>query len=174
MTGPLSSALVVVQGAGASVAAAGFAVSMAEAYGTSVSAVYAVDTAAIRSLSLARIFVDDEGEEYERSLEMTGRRHLAYVEELARSRGVQVRTMLLKGSIAEEVVRTAEEIGADCIVLAGWERGGDFRDLVLEANREIARMARCPVIIVKGRDAHAAGDAAAAANARSGRRTEER
>jgi nucleotide-binding universal stress UspA family protein len=175
MKGPLSRALVVVQGVGASVSAAKFAVAMAEAYGTSVTAVYAVDTAAIRRLSLSRIFVDDEGEEYERSLELTGKRHLAYVEELARSRGVQARTLLLKGSIAEEVVRTAEETDADCIVLAGWERGGDFRDILLEANREIARMARCPVIIVKGRDAGDAGDALAAhiaANAREGHGTE--
>jgi nucleotide-binding universal stress UspA family protein len=158
VTGPLSSALVLVQGVGASVSAARFAVAMAESYGTSVSAVYAVDTAAIRRLSLARIFVDEEGEEYERSLEMTGRRHLAYVEELARSKGVSVRTMLLKGSIAEVVVRTAEETGAGCIVLAGWERGGDFKDILLDANREIARMARCPVIIVKGREAEEASE----------------
>jgi len=159
VTGPFSSALVAVQGAGASVSAAGFALSMAEAYGTSLTAVYAVDTAAIRSLSLARIFVDAEGEEYERSLELTGRRRLAYVEELGRSRGFAVRTLLLKGSIAEEVVRTAEEIGAGCIILAGWERGSDIRDIVLEANREIAHMARCPVIIVKARDYSAAGAA---------------
>jgi nucleotide-binding universal stress UspA family protein len=172
MTGPLSSALVAVQEAGAS--PAGFALSMAEAYGTSVTAVYAVDTAAIRSLSLARIFVDSEGEEYERSLELTGRRHLAYIEELGRARGLAIRTLLLKGSIAEEVVRTAEEIGAGCIILAGWDRGSDIRDIVLEANREIARMARCPVIIVKGRVASDASEASDAKDARAGRRTEER
>ncbi len=149
--GPLSSALVVVQGADASASAAGFAIAMAESYGTALTAVYTVDTAAIRRLSLARIFVDEEGEEYERSLEQTGRRHLAYVEELARARGIAARTALLKGSIAEESVRKAEEIGADCIVVAGWRQGGDFRDIILEANREIVRLARCPVLVVKGR-----------------------
>jgi hypothetical protein len=76
-----------------------------------------------------------------------------------------VRTMLLKGSIAEEVVRTAEEIGAGCIILAGWERGGDFKDIILDANREIARMARCPVIIVKGRDVNVADGADVAGDA---------
>ncbi len=150
-TGPLSSALVVVQGADASAAAALFAMDMAESYGTALTAAYTVDTAAIRRLSLARIFVDEEGAEYERSLEQTGRRRLAYFEEIARSRGIAARTALLKGSIAEESVKAAEELGADCIIVAGWSQGGGFGDIILEANREIARLAPCPVLVVKGR-----------------------
>jgi hypothetical protein len=78
---------------------------------------------------------------------------------LAKAKGTDVQTLLLKGSIAGEVVRVAEEIGADCILLGGWEHKGDFRDILLEASREIANLAPCSVLIVKSRDAEKAYNA---------------
>jgi nucleotide-binding universal stress UspA family protein len=156
MKGLLSKVVVLAEGLYSSTAPVKYAIALAKAFGTEVIAAYAVDTAAIRHLSLSRIFVDEESEEYERSLEETGRRRLAFVEELAKSKGVALSTRLLKGSIAGEVVRLAEEEGADCILLGGWEHNGDFRDIILEASREIANLAPCSVLIVKGRDAEQA------------------
>jgi hypothetical protein len=53
----------------------------------------------------------------------------------------------------------SKEIGADCILLGGWEHNGDFRDILLEASREIANLASCSVLIVKSRDAERAYNA---------------
>ncbi len=156
MKGLMSRAVVLAEGLYSSAAPVKYAVAMAKVFGTEVTAVYAVDTAAIRQLSRSRIFVDEESEEYERSLEETGRRRLAFVEELAKAKGVSVATRLLKGSITGEVLRVAEEVGADCILLGGWEHNGDFRDIIFEASREIANIAPCSVLIVKGRDAEQA------------------
>ena len=103
MKGLMSRAVVLAEGLYSSAAPVKYAVAMAKVFGTEVTAVYAVDTAAIRHLSRSRIFVDEESEEYERSLEETGRRRLAFVEELAKAKGVSVATRLLKGSIAGEV-----------------------------------------------------------------------
>jgi nucleotide-binding universal stress UspA family protein len=64
--------------------------------------------------------------------------------------------MLLKGSIAGEVVRAAEELEADCIILGGWEHNSVFRDIIMEASREIANLAPCPVLLVRSRDAEKA------------------
>jgi nucleotide-binding universal stress UspA family protein len=153
MKGLLSKVIVLAEGLYSSMAPAKYAIALSRAFGTEVLAVYAVDTAAIRHLSRSRIFVDEESEEYERSLEETGRRRLALVEELARSKGASISTRILKGSMAGEVVRLAEETGADCILLGGWEHNGDFRDIILEANREIVNLAPCSVLIVKSRDA---------------------
>jgi nucleotide-binding universal stress UspA family protein len=153
MKGLVSKVIVLAEGLYSSTAPVKYAVALAKAFGTEVIAVYAVDTAAIRHLARSRIFVDDESEEYERSLEETGRRRLALVEELARAKGVTVSTRLLKGSIAGEVVRLAEEEEADCILIGGWEHNGDFRDIIIEASREIANLAPCSVLIVKSRDA---------------------
>ena len=70
-----------------------------------------------------------------------------------------VATRLLKGSIAGEVVRLAEEAQADCILLGGWEHNGDFQDILIEASREIANLAPCSVLIVKNGDAERAYNA---------------
>jgi nucleotide-binding universal stress UspA family protein len=159
MRGLFSRVVVLAEGLYSSAAPVKLAVAMAKSFGTEVIAVYAVDTAAIRHLSRSRIFVDEESEEYERSLEETGRRRLAFVEELAKAKGVTVQTRLLKGSIAGEVVRLAEESGADCILLGGWEHNGNFRDIIIEAGREIANLAPCSVLMVKGHDADLAYNA---------------
>jgi nucleotide-binding universal stress UspA family protein len=55
-------------------------------------------------------------------------------------------------------VRVAEELEADYILLGGWEHNGDFRDILLEASREIANLAPCSILIVKSRDAEKAYD----------------
>ena len=153
MKGLLSKVIVLAEGLYSSAAPVKYAIALAKAYDTEAIAVYAVDTAAIHRLSRSRIFIDEEGAEYERSLEETGRRRLSMVEDLARAKEVSIETRLLKGSIAGEVVRVAEEFGADCILLGGWEHNGDFRDIILEANREIANLAPCSVLLVKGGDA---------------------
>jgi nucleotide-binding universal stress UspA family protein len=159
MKGPLSRVIVLAEGLYSSAAPVKYAVALSKAFGTEVIAVYAVDTVAIRHLARSRIFIDEEGEEYERSLEETGRRRLAFVEELGKAKGVAVSTRLLKGSIAGEVVRLAEETEADCILIGGWEHNGDFRDIILEASREIVNLAPCSVLIVKSRDAERAYNA---------------
>lgn len=156
MKGLLSKVVVLAEGLYSSTAPVKYAVALAKAFGTEVVAVYAVDTAAIRQLSASRIFVDEESEEYERSLEETGKRRLAFVEELARAKGVSIETRLLKGSMVGEVLRLAEEVGADCILIGGWEHNGDFRDILLEASREIANFAPCSVLVVKSQDAERA------------------
>jgi len=159
MKGLMSKVLVLAEGLYSSVAPVKYAVALSKSMGAEVTVVYAVDTVAIRHLAASHIFVDEESEEYERSLEETGRRRLAYAREVAREKGVELDSRLLKGSIAGEVVKLAEEIGADCIILGGWEHNGDFRDILLEASREIANLAPCSVLIVKSRDAEQAYNA---------------
>lgn len=156
MKGPLSKVVVLAEGLYSSTAPVKYAVSLAVAFGTEVVAVYAVDTAAIRQLAASKIFVDEESQEYERSLEETGRRRLAYARELGAARGVEIQTRLVKGSIVGEVLRVAEETEADCILIGGWEHNGDFRDILVEASREIATFAPCSVLIVKSQDAEKA------------------
>jgi nucleotide-binding universal stress UspA family protein len=159
MKGLLSKVLVLAEGLYSSTAPVKYAIALRKAFGTEVTVVYAVDTTAIRRLAASRIFIDEESEEYERSLEETGGRRLAFAQGLAREKGVELLTMLLKGSIAGEVVRVAEELEADCILLGGWEHNGDFRDILLEASREIADLAPCSVLMVKSRDAELAYNA---------------
>jgi nucleotide-binding universal stress UspA family protein len=100
----LSNIVVVVNGSESSIAAAKYAIALEKAYGCKATAIYVVDTATIRLLELARIFVDEESTEYERSLMATGKRYLSFVKELAKDKKLEIEVRLLKGSIADEAV----------------------------------------------------------------------
>jgi nucleotide-binding universal stress UspA family protein len=156
MKGILDRIVVLAEGLYSTDAPVKYAVALRKLLGTDVIAVYAVDTNAIKHLSACRIFIDEESEEYERSLEETGRRRLAYARSLASAKGIDIDTRLLKGSIANEVMRLAEEVEADCILLGGWSHEGGFRDILIEACREIESLAPCSVLVVRGRDAEKA------------------
>jgi nucleotide-binding universal stress UspA family protein len=155
----LSRVIVLAEGLYSSSAPVKYAVALRKLLGTEVTVVYAVDTQAIRRLSASRIFVDEEVEEYERSLEETGRHRLAFAQGLAEKKGVEVELRILKGSIVDEVVRLAEDTGADCVLLGGWSHDGGFGDILAEASREIESLAPCSVLIVKSRDAERAYNA---------------
>jgi len=151
--GLLSRLIVVVNGSESSIAAAKYAICLKRELGSEVTAVYVVDTATIRQLLLSRIFVPEESVDYERSLESTGKRYLGFIDELAKAKRAHISSELRKGSIAGEVVRLAEELRADCIVVGGWERDSAFKDVIQEAYREIAKNAPCSVLVVRKEDA---------------------
>jgi nucleotide-binding universal stress UspA family protein len=149
MKGLLSNLLVVVNGSESSIAAVKFAICLQRSLACKIAAAYVVDTATIRQLALSRIFVVDESEEYEQSLVDTGMRYLRYAEELAAAKKAQISTYLLRGSVAGEIVKKAEDLEADCIVVGGWEHESSFRDVIQEANREIARASPCSILVTK-------------------------
>lgn len=150
MKGPFSKLLVLINGSESSVSAARYAAALAKAYRSELLAVYVVDTASLRQLLLSRIFVPDESAEYEERLEESGARLLNYATDIAKEAGLPMETRMLKGAIAGEVVRAADEFGADCIVLGGWDRGSNLRDVLMDSYREIMRSSPCPVLVVRG------------------------
>ena len=150
MTKPLFSNIVVaVSGSDASIHAAKYAIIMAKLYRCRLSAVYVVDTATIRQLTLSKIFVQEESAEYERSLEANGERYLSFVDELAKAKGVKIEKELRRGAIYTEILGVADEKKADLIVLGGWEKDRSARDIISHAHREIMVSARCSVFVVK-------------------------
>jgi nucleotide-binding universal stress UspA family protein len=150
MNKPLSNLLVVVNGSESSVGAVKYALALGKAYDSKVTAAYVVDTATIRQLSLSRIFVPDESAEYEESLEGSGRRILAYALELAQAAKVPTESLLLKGAIAGEIIKAAEDRKADCILIGGSERNSQFKSVLMDVYLEIVRNSPCPVLVVKG------------------------
>ncbi len=75
----ISNIVTAVTGSDASIMAAKYAIVMAKLYRCRLSAVYVVDTATIKQLTLSRIFIQEESVEYEKSLEANGERYLAFV-----------------------------------------------------------------------------------------------
>lgn len=150
MIKPLFSNIVVaISGSDASIHAAKYAIIMAKLYRCRLSAVYVIDTATIRQLTLSKIFVQEESVEYEKSLEANGERYLSFVEELARAKGVKIERELRRGAIYTEILAATDERKADLIVLGGWEKDRSARDIISHSHREIMVSARCSVFIVK-------------------------
>ncbi len=141
--------LVAISGSDSSIYAAKYGIIMAKLYRCRLSAIYVVDTATIRQLTLSKIFIQEESADYERSLEANGERYLSFVEELARAKGVRAERELRRGAIYTEILAAAHEKKADLILLGGWERDRSARDIISHAHREIMVNAHCSVLVVK-------------------------
>jgi nucleotide-binding universal stress UspA family protein len=150
MMNPLFSNIVVaITGSDASILAAKYARVLAKAYRCRLSAVYVVDTATIRQLTLSKIFIQEESQDYERSLEANGERYLSFVEELARAKGMKIEREIRRGAIYTEILAAADERRADLIVLGGWEKDRSARDIISHSHREIMVNAKCSVLLAK-------------------------
>jgi len=148
----INSIVTVVTGTDASILAAKYAIVMSKLYHCKLTAVYVVDTATIKQLTLSKIFIQEEGIEYEKSLEANGNRYLTFVEELAQAKGVKLERIMRKGAIYTEILTVADEKKADIIMLGGWERDTKSRDIIGHSHREIMANAKCSVLLVKEPD----------------------
>jgi nucleotide-binding universal stress UspA family protein len=150
MMKPLFSNIVVaISGSDASILASKYAIVLAKHYRCRLSAVYVVDTATIRQLTLSKIFIQEESQEYEKSLEANGERYLSFVEDLARAKGVKIEREMRKGAVYTELLSAADEKKADLILLGGWEKDRSSRDIITHAHREVMVSAKCSVLLVK-------------------------
>lgn len=146
----LQNIMVMVNGTEASINAVKYAILMAKLYHSHVFAVYVVDTATIKQLTLNRIFIEEESRDYENSLEENGNRYLQYVDELGKTKGVKIETELRRGSIWSEVVTAAEEKRIDVILMGGYEKErADQKDIMSTSFKSILLNARCSVLVVK-------------------------
>jgi len=145
----ISNIVTAVTGTDASILAAKYAIVMAKTYNCKLSAVYVVDTATIKQLTLSKIFLPEEGAEYEKSLEANGGRYLTFVEELAAAKGVKIEKITRKGAIYTEILAAADEKKADLILLGGWEKDTKTKDIIGHSHREIMANSKCSVVLVK-------------------------
>jgi len=153
MTTPsFTSIVVAVNGSDASILAAKYAIVLTKACNCRLSAVYVVDTATIKQLTLSKILIKEESLEYESSLEANGARYLSFVEELARAKGVKIERELRHGAVYTEIISVAGEKNADLIVLGGWEKDRNPRDIISHSYREVMVNAKCSVLLAKEQD----------------------
>jgi len=145
----ISNIVTAVTGTDASILAAKYGIVMAKTYNCKLSAVYVVDTATIKQLTLSKIFLQEEGAEYEKSLETNGSRYLSFVEELASAKGVKIDKIMRRGAIYTEILAAADEKKADLILLGGWEKDTKTKDIIGHSHREIMANAKCSVLLVK-------------------------
>ncbi|MCL2186283.1 MAG: universal stress protein [Treponema sp.] len=145
----ISHIITAVTGTDASILAAKYSIILAKQYHCKLTAVYVVDTATIRQLTLSKIFIQEEAAEYEKSLENNGHRYLTFVDELALAKGIKIEKIIRKGAIFTEILHVADEKKADIILLGGWEKDTKTRDIIGHSHREIMANAKCSVMLVK-------------------------
>lgn len=142
--------LIVINGSASSIHAAQYGILMSKLYRCNLKAVYVVDTAIIKQLTLQKIFVTEESSEYESSLEADGLRYLQYVEELGKAKGINISVELRKGAIWSEVITAANEMKANTILLGGLENNDPYqKDVIATSYGEIMLHANCSVLLVR-------------------------
>ena len=150
MKGLFENVLIVVNDSNASIQAAEFGVFMAKQNDSILHAIYVVDTAVLKQLTLQKIFVQEEYDEFNTSLEEDGNRYLQYVYELGKDKGVDIKTEMRSGSVWSEVISYANEIEADVILLGGTTTSDPYqRDMFNSSYGEILLHANCSVLYVK-------------------------
>lgn len=142
--------LVVQTGSEASIHAIKYAVLMSLQYKCKITVIYVVDTAAIKQLTLSKIFVKEESIEYEENLTATGKRYLSYAKELGAEKGVSIDTELRFGAVWSEVVTAAAEKKSDLILLGGDDaENRESRDMLAHTFNAIITQATCSILLVK-------------------------
>ena len=152
----LQKLIVAVNGSERSIHAAMYAIMLAKQQKCDLKAVYVVDTATIRQLTMSKFFISEESADYEASLESDGKRYLDYVADLAKQKGVKIETELRKGSVFSEIIKAADDCKASMIVVGGKEHdtafSGSSHDTISENNGDIIANARCNVLVVREHD----------------------
>jgi len=145
----ISRILLLADGSEGCISAAKYGIALAKITGAVLKAIYVVNVDLLEQLERARVFVKVEMLDYERDLEEDGRDYLWEISELAASKGLQIETELLKGTVYKIVTQKAEEWGADLLIVGEHEPGASKQDVLYNEISLICRKARCTVLIAK-------------------------
>jgi nucleotide-binding universal stress UspA family protein len=149
-TSPFEKIVLYVDATEAALDAARYAVALGKAYDAQLHAVYVVNEKMLGQLLSAKVFLEEEEVDLEHDLEQDGRRYLAAVERLAQDKEVGITTELLKGVVHREVVDKATQVGATLIIIGEIEEPMSRKDSFFDEGEMILRLAKCPVLTVKG------------------------
>ncbi len=141
--------LVVITGSEASINAVKYAVLMAKLYRCTVHAIYVVDTATIKRLTLNRIFIEEEKVEYEKNLYETGTRYLSYVHEIGAKKNIEVVSEIKAGSVSFEVLSYADKHNINAILIGSEDAQTDnSKNLMTKTFHSLLEHAKCSILLV--------------------------
>lgn len=152
MDGPIRKIMVYIDGTEGLVTAAQYAICLAHYTQSELQAFYVINTKALSDLVKARIFLREEQVEYEHDLKADAERYLNHVRELARRKGVAIRTESAMGSPYQEIVRKVKEEAIDMLVIGELSRIRNRRDEFYDETGRAMRSVSCSVLIVKDED----------------------
>lgn len=150
--GPVKNILLYVDGTEECITAAQYAIALAKATDAKLQALYVVNISLLQELVKAKIFIKIEELDYEQDLEHDGKRYLNYIGEIAKNKGLEIETELVKGVVNKEVVKKAEAIDADLLVMGELSPMLSRTDTYHDEAELVFRKVKCPVLVVKDPD----------------------
>ena len=118
--------------------------------GAKVYAVYVIDTTPYYSIPLDQVWSKEVYEQFEQ----IGREADSYVEKAAKTAGIEVESIVLKGDPAEMILNFAEEQNVDMIVVGSHGKGGFERLVIGSVSEKVVRHAKVPVLVFREQTKH--------------------
>lgn len=150
--------LVAINGTENSIHAAMYAIMLAKSYNAQLKFIYVVDSATIRYLGINKVLIKEEQQDFTTDLNSEGKNSLDYAKSLARLKGLNAETELLKGNVSTQIVLAAEKYKADILILGGKEKTkanvyhSPARNVLSTHRTEVLLNAKCPVLMVQKPD----------------------
>jgi nucleotide-binding universal stress UspA family protein len=126
-----------------------YALALAKQLQAKLTAVHVINEKVLQDLLKSRVFVETEARQYQRDLEEQGRVFLERLQKLAQEKGVVMETVLTSGEISVEVVKKAQELQADILVMGELKEVFSTRDFFYDEGERLFRRCFCPVLVVK-------------------------
>jgi len=152
MNDPLKKIMVYIDGTEQSITAAQYAICLSRTANSRLTALYVVNTRALRDLVKSRIFLQAEQAEYQQDLEADADRYLNHVRQMARQKGVAIETFKTSGTVHTEIKNKINELEIDLLILGELSTIRSRRDEFYNESERAMRSAPCPVLIVKDED----------------------
>jgi len=140
----LKKILVPTDGSDPSMRAAEFAVNLAKHFESEIVAIYVIDRVILEEVSKVH-----ERHELEEEIKRKAERCLNYIVKLAEKKGLKARSILVEGQPHDQIVRHAESLEADIIIMGSRGRRGMNRILIGSVAERVIEYAPCPVLVIK-------------------------
>ncbi len=136
--------LVPTDGSDSSMRAAEFALKLAKYFESEIIAIYVIDHVILEEISKIH-----ERHELEEEIKRKAERYLNYIVKSAQREGLKASSILVEGQPHDQIIRHAELLGVDLIVMGSKGRRGMNRILIGSVAERVIEYAPCPVLVMR-------------------------
>ena len=136
--------LIPTDGSDPSIRAAEFAIELAKHFESEIVAIYVIDRVILEEVSKIH-----ERHGLEEEIRRKAERCLNYIVKSAEKKGLKARSILVEGQPHDQIVRHAESLKADMIIMGSKGRRGMNRILIGSVAERVIEYAPCPVLVIR-------------------------
>ena len=136
--------LVPTDGSDSSMRASDFAIRLAKHFNSQIVAIYVIDRVILEEISKVH-----ERRELEEEIKRKAERCLNYIVNSAKREGLKATSILVEGEPHDQIVRHAESLSVDIIVMGSKGRRGMNRILIGSVAERVIEYAPCPVLVIR-------------------------